>query len=909
MPVRQDVQGGISTPTPAGYQSPGAARAQFQGADLSGLQQDANRQSAFWASLAQRGVAAGQAMEEKEQAKAYLEGQQDSEMGRVRTEVHGFTQGDYEQGYNRAQVGTDLAKFQLGVQEDAVNFVNSGKTPEDFKKHVDEKTNALLDTAGSQGMNLKNADWQAWLTGVSSTRDTAADVFNAKSLERATYMKQQAVAAEGNAAIATFMAADEAGNPIQALGNITSHIARVYSDDTLSVQQKDGAYADFAAQVMTAAKSSGAVEAVTSYFQASPEYKSLPTQVQTQIMRGAQSSYDQRAADEAGAVYEYISTVRAVQNPVELDAQYPMSSYIATLNEAQVQRKISPAQMYSMVEAENTRRLTLRKAVGKQQALVHGVTLSDISTQTGDTLGKTKTALVQTYAAQFGGYAGGGEALVRRGLQSGAQDITAVGIEMLQQDAQSLANIDSRQLKIDSEGNAQYPATVVSSLTNLKRAYDAAQAAGNNAQAAQLISGLPDAVGYGIRQASDANNVAEVVYRRADDIAAGRVVSLPAKMPVEFLTNNADLSAGLFDTSLTQKGAARNILGVQSYIFTSKEDAKMQESRLNQVNSAISEEYTSLYQQGRLPAYAGDDMKNWLVGRITARTVRVDDGTDAGTLMILPSVANKATTFGSEDNNILGESFKPFVDEFRARNPGAVTVQMRYDPMSNEVVFSGTDKDNILLTTSESVPASRIRDNSRAVEVRHTNAGNGNTLGSLAVPGVGFMKFNAGNKFGVDQQVYAQAVTQLVSYEGYTDTKGFSVLATHPTTGAPLNEEKYVKQPGDSPQVATNKFSMYLTDKVVPKVMDEMPKFSGMPEYLRQQVFSQLVDTTYHSGNAESFGDILKQAYDGDALGAYKAFRESALYKDAGQGSRRNQDRLRTLDAVSQFSRTQRNGY
>jgi hypothetical protein len=42
----------------------------------------------------------------------------------------------------------------------------------------------------------------------------------------------------------------------------------------------------------------------------------------------------------------------------------------------------------------------------------------------------------------------------------------------------------------------------------------------------------------------------------------------------------------------------------------------------------------------------------------------------------------------------------------------------------------------------------------------------------------------------------------------------------------------------------------------------------------------------------------------------YKDFRESALFKDAGGlNSRRNQDRLRTLDAVSQFSRTQRNGY
>lgn len=909
MPVRQDVQGGVQTPTPTGYQSPGAARAQFQGADLSGIQADANRQSAFWTNLIQRGMAASQVYQEKEQARAYLEGQQDSAMGKARSEVHGFTQGDYEQGYNRAQVGTDLAKYQLGIQADAVEFVNSGKTPDDFRKHVEDKTNQLLDAAGAQGLNLRNGDWQAWLTGVQSTRDTAADVYNAKSLERSQYMKGQAIAAEGNASIATFMAADEAGNPMQALGNITSHLARIYSDDTLTPQQKDGALADYSMQIMTAAKSSGAVEAVSSYFQARPEFQSLPTQVQTQIMRGAQSSYDQRAADEVGVVYEYMSQVRAVQDPAVLDSQYPMSAFISTLNDAQVQRKITPAQMYSMVEAENTRRLQLGKAKNIQNALLNGTTMSDISTVSGMTLGKTKTALIQTYAAQFGGYAGGGQALVARGLQSGAQDITALGIEMLQQDAQSLNNIDSRQLKKDADGAPVYPATVVNSLTALKRSYDAAQRAGNNAQAAQLIAGLPDAVGYGIRQASDANDIAQVVYSRADDIAAGRVVSLPAKMPTEFLTNATDVTAGLFDTNLTQQGARRNILGIQSYIFTSAEDAKLQESRLNQVNAAISEEYTSRYQQGTLPAYSGDDMKNWLVGKVAARTVRVEDGTDAGTLLILPNVANREATFGSADNNVLGESFKPFVDEFRARNPGATSVQMRYDPMSNEVVFSGTDKDNILLTTSESVPASTIRNNSRAVEARHTSGGQGNTQGSLAVPGVGFVKFNNGNAFGIEPQVYSQAVTQLVSYEGYTDTKGFSVLATHPTTGAKLNDEKYVKQPGDTPQMAADKFSMYLTDQVMPKVMDEMPKFSGMPEYLRQQVFSQLVDTTYHAGNADAFGDILEMAYNGNTLGAYDAFRASALYKDAGPDSRRNLDRFKTLQAVAQFSRTQRTGY
>lgn len=909
MPVRQDVQGTIQAPGLQGYQSPGAARAQFQGPDLSGVQADANQSANFWARIAARGGEAIQVAENKARARAYLEGQQDSAMGKARAEVHSSMQQDYEQGYNRATIGSQLAKYQLEIQQAAVDYVNNGRTPEEFQAHVEDQTNALLNAAGTQGLDLNQQDWQAWLTGVQSTRATAADLYQTKNVERAEFLKTQAIAAEGNASIATFMAADEAGNPLQAMGNITSHIARVYSDNTLSVQQKAGALADYAGQLMVSAKSSAAVEALGSYFQGSEEFKRLPTQVQTQIINGAQRAYEQRAADESGSVFSYVSQVRAVSSGAELEQKYPMSTFISTLNEAQRAHRISPAQMYSMVEEENTRRLKLGKAEKYQQVLLNGTTMSDMAAGTGNTIGKIKTALTEVYAASNGGYSGGGLALMNRGLTSGAQDITAVGIEMLQQDAQSLGSIDSRNLKRDADGNAQYPTTVVNSLTNLKRAYDAAQKAGNNVQASQLIAGLPDAVAYGIRQASDERSIADVVYRRADDIAAGRVMSLPAAMPKEMLATRDDVSAGMFDTNLTQKGAARNILGIQSYLFTSKEDAKAQEVRLNQVNGAIGEEYTSLYQQGRLPALAGDDLKNWLVGRVAARTVRVDDGSDQGTLLILPSVANRAQTFGSEDNNVIAQGLSETVAEFRAANPGAVSVQMRYDPMSSELVFSGTDNQNITMTTAYSIPASQVVRQVRAVEARLTSGGQGNNMGSLAVPGAGFVQFNSANAFGVDPQVYQNAVTQLVSYEGYTDSKGFSILATHPTTGAALNEAKYVKQPTDTPQVAANKLQMYLQDKVMPDVMQELPQFNSLPEHIRQQVFQQLVETTYHSGNAKAFGNILKMALDGDTLGAYKAFRDSALYKDAGGKSRRNHDRLQTLDAVSQFSRVQRTGY
>lgn len=902
MPVRQDVQGDIKSQAIQTPQGARVASAQYQGVDTSGAENQSRQQSSFWNSIAQRTMNAGQVYDNRRKAETYLAGQQDSQMGKARSEVYDRYEEDYAQGFNRAEVGSTLAKFQTDIQQQAIDAVNAGRTPDDFKKTLKSHTDELLATAGKQGMDLKNEDWQAWLNGVSSTSGTAMDLFQSKSLERSQYMKQQSLAAEGNAAIVTFQAADQAGNPLGALDNMTAHIARVYSDNTLTLQQKDGAFADFATQAMGSARSSAAVEGVSSYFNGLDQFKKLPTQVQTQITANAQRQYEQRAADEVGAVYGYVSQVRSIQDPAELEKQYPMSNFMATLNTAQTEHKISPGQMFSMTEEENTRRLKLQANAQKGQALANGTTMTDISTQTGMTLGKTKQALIDSTAAANGGWSGGGLALLQRGLTSGASDITSVGIEMMQQDAQALASIDSKSLKRDADGFPVYPSTVVNSLHNLKVAYDSAIRAGNNVQAAQLVSGLPDAVAYGIRQGVDANGMADVVYRRSDDLSSGRVVALPATMPKELLTTSDDLTAGLFDTNMTQKGQARNILGVQSYIFSSAADEKVKQGRIGQVNGAISEEYTSLFQQGKLPALAGDDLKNWLVGRVTARTVRVDDGSDNGSLLILPQVANKERLFGSVDNNIIAQGLQPSIAEFKKRNPSAENVQLRYDAMSNELVVSATNKDNQLLTTSEGIPANEVATSVRAVEARLTGGGKGNTQGNLSVPGVGFTSFNNGNSFGVEPQVYNSAVTQLISYEGYTDQKGFSILAKHPTTGATLNEEKYVKQPGDTPQVATDKLSMYLHDKVMPSVMSEMPKFQKMPEYLRSAVMKQLVETTYHAGNAQMFSGFLQDALNGNTVKAYEDFRASPLYKDAGPTSRRNKDRFDLLQAVSQYA-------
>lgn len=897
MPVRQNVQGGVAAPGLAGYQSGGTARAQMQ---MPGINPDAGT-SGFWQGLLQGGIKQGVSEVEQAKAKAYLTGQQDSEMGRQRAGVHAFMQEAYDQGFNKANVGASLANFQLDLQQKATEYANAGRTPEEWNTHVTEETNKLLSAAGAQGMRLDNKDWQSWLNTVEHTRNTSADFYQTKVLERAQYQKQQAISAEGSAAIGNFQASDYTGNPQQALENLTAYVHRVDNDDTLSPQEKDGYTAAFLSQTLVAAKSSGAVEGVSAYMQALPQFQRLPTSVQTQIMGHAQQAYGQRAADESGEVFGYVSQARNITDIQSLNQQYPMETFAATLNKAQQERKISPSQYFTILNEETVRRDKLQKAADIGVALRTAPTMSDAASTTGMSIEKVKRGTVEMYAQTAGGYSAGGLALMQRGLQNGAMDYTAAGIEMLQQDAQGLAGIDSRNLKKDADGNPVYPEAVVNSLSNLKQAYDGAIRAGNNVQANQLLAGLPDAVAYGIRQGVDANSMASVVYRRADDLAAGRVVGLPAQMPKDILATAEDVTYGLFDTQLTQKGSARNILGIKSYVFTSAEDKKAQEVRLNQVNSALSEEYTALQQQGKLPALSGDDLKNWLIGRVTQRAVRIENGTDNGTMLILPNVGNKEAVFGSTDNGVIGQGLQERVQEFMQKNPGATSIQLRYDSMANELVFQATDKNNTLLTTSDGIPAAEVRDMVRSVQTRITNGGNGKTVGNLAVPSAGFVQFDSSNKFGIQPSLYQNAVSRLVSYEGYTDQKGFSILATHPTTGAPLNEAKYVKQPGDTPQVAANKLSMYLQDKVLPDVQGQMQNFAALPEYLRGQVFQQLVETTYHAGNAGAFGSILTQLMQGDAKGAYEKFRESPLYKDAGPTSRRNKDRMALMDAVLQY--------
>lgn len=898
MPVRQATQGALQVPGLTGYNSAGVAAPQYQ----QPTDQSEDSRSLFWNSLLGSAVKTGTEEGQKAQARGYLEGQQDSMTGADKQTKNFFIRQAYEQGYNKATVGSALAKFQLDIQDKAQKYVNAGKTPEEFHQYVQSQTNALLDQAGAQGLDLQDKDWQAWLGGVQNTRDTANDSYQTLNLKRAAQLKEQAISAEGAAAVVQFNAADAAGNPQQALENINNHIGRINTDDTLSPEQKSQMTANFLVNAYVSASHTGGVEGLSGYMQSLSEFQHLPTDMQTQLINVAQQQYEKRAADESMQVYDFNAKVGQVSDYNELTKQYPMQQYMDTILGAAQRKNIAPSTAWGMIDAETQRRAKLQKAATAQVAYGTGVTMSDIATKTGEGLDKVKANLQKLYASSQGGYSGGGLALMQRGLQNGSADMTSAGIDMLQQDAQSLGSVDWRNLKTGADGTPQYPATVVQSLTNLNSAYNSALASGNQVQANQLLSGLPDAVAYGIRQNVDSNSLGSVVAKRANDIASGKIVALPHDMPQSMLVTPADVTAGIFDLGMGQQAHNRNAIGIQSWIFNSKADEKAAQARVMQINSAINNEYTTLQQQGALPALQGDDLKNWLVGRVTQRTVRVDDGTDNGALLVLPNVADKAKVFGTSDNGLLTRALSDQVKQFKQKYPGATTVNMDYDPFTQEVVFSGVNADNVVTTTADSMPVSALRDSVRAQESQITNKGMGASTGNLSVPGVGYVQYNTENAYGVQPQTMMGAVNQLISYEGYNTTKGFSILDKHPVTGAKLNEEKYVKQPSDSPQVATNKLSMYINDKVMPDVMQTMPKYQQLPGFLKDAVFKQLVETTYHAGNTEAFSKYIDMALRGEPL---TDFKDSPLFKDAGAGSRRNVDRLQLLRAINTYTYSQ----
>lgn len=897
MPVRQATQGGVQSPALTGYNSAGVAAPQYQQPTDSG----GGSSGMFWNSLLGSALKQGVEEGQKAEARNYLIGQQDSLAGREKQEKNAFVRQSYEEGYNKASVGAELAKFQLEVQNKAQEYVNSGKTPEEFQQYVNTRTNDLLNRAGAQGLNLQDKDWQAWLGGVQNTRETSADYYQTQNIKRSQYMKEQSISAEGAAAISQFTAADIAGNPQQALENVNNHIARINGDNSLSLEQKTQYTANFMVNAFTSAQHTGGVQGLTGYMQSLDEFKHMPTDVQTQLLNAAQQQYEKRAADESVQVYEYNSKVASVTDFNELTKQYPMQDYIDTVMGAVQRKNIGVGTGYSMVDSEVQRRAKLQKAATAQVAYGTGVTMSDIATQTGEGLDKVKSNLQKLYATNSGGWSGGGLNLMQRGLKSGSQDMTSAGIEMLTQDAQSLATVDWRNLKTDANGTPQYSATVVQSLTNLNSAYNSALASGNQVQANQLLSGLPDAVAYGIRQGVDSNTLASVVGRRANDMASGKVVALPRDMPREMLVTPADVSAGMFDFGIGQNARNRNAIGIQSWVFNSDSDEKAAQARVNQVNGAINNEYVTLQQQGALPALQGDDLKNWLVGRVTARTVRVDDGSDNGALLILPNVADKAKVFGTQDNELLTRALSDNVKQFKQQYPGATTVNMDYDPFTQEIIFQGVTSDNVIATTADSIPVSQLRSQVQAQQALITNGGMGALQGNLSVPGAGYVKYNTENKYQIQPQTMMKAVTQLVTYEGYNSNKGFSILDKHPTTGATLNEEKYVKQPTDTPQVAADKLSMYVNDKVLPDVMSTMPKYNSLPGFLKEAIFNQLVETTYHAGNSAAFATYIDKALAGAPLNDFK---DSPLFKDAGAGSRRNIDRMQLLRAVNTYGYT-----
>lgn len=371
MPVRQPTQGGLNIPGLTGYQSAGVASPVYRAPE-----ETSDSTSQFWSGLLSSSMKVADGAVQQASARAYLKGQQDSLQGKEREAQNFFTQAMYEQGYNSSSVNTALAKFQLDMQGKAQEYVNAGKTPEEYSAYVTQQTNALLSQAGAQGMNLTDKDWQSWLGQVENTRNTATQYFQDQNLKRAAVLQEQSWGARGNAALTEASTAFSMGNPQQALENVNGHLSSIFADQSISAENKIKFSSQFMVNAFANSGNTGDMTALTSYIQNLKEFKELPTDVQTAVTNSAQQYYNQRASDESVQLYEYNSKVASVTDINELNQSYPMSSYINTVMQGVQQRKLAPGTGYAMVDAEANRRNKLQKAADQTRAYTTGVTIS-----------------------------------------------------------------------------------------------------------------------------------------------------------------------------------------------------------------------------------------------------------------------------------------------------------------------------------------------------------------------------------------------------------------------------------------------------------------------------------------------------------------------------------------------------
>ena len=908
MPVltRQMGASQIQTPTLTDVQMPGGtAPVMQQSADLS-----LGYRSSFWTGLAAGAIKVASAAIDKNDADSYLQGQADAAAGKEMEAKNVLGELAYAQGYNKITLESKLSEFQFKAQKKAAEYAASGKDVATFQKDFSEDIRKVIDDAKAQGLNLRSEDHQAWIQGVSNTRMLASNVFLKQEEAHRQQLNIQSISKAANASLTEINAANGISPQDKYKSVATSvqnFVGRVENDPTLDLPTQEAVKASYFNSVFQNFKSKEDVNWGLQTITQLDSFKNLSIDNQQRLIQNAQLAYERNAQSEVGEVLGTNFQINHISSLQELDAKYPRNAVYAAYRDAYTKKIITAPQMFNFMDNYERQYALLGKTAKLNAVYANGSAL-EISAKTGDTVDTVKSKLAARYSQDIG-YARGGGAMILDGLRMQDRERIDQGASMLTDSVQGLTLIDPKTVQRDKDGNPIVPedmAVAVSVLSEVWNNFDS-----KPTQRDFIFRNLPEAVKWGLQQKVDSRQLVSVIVGRQQQLNTHVKEKAVERIPDNLRFNIDELDRGITDWGWSQKAKTRIAFG-NFNLYTSTDDEALLRNIANPLNDELQLAYHKAVQTGRTASTIQDTVNNIKMDMVS-RAVRIQDGSDAGTMLLLPDVddATKKELMGTVSNDVLERAMTPMLREVHQKYPQATFFAMDYDDIDGAFRVRTYDTQGVELTGA--VPSIRPEQIRAAVDEWNQGITQVSKADServpLFVPGVGVISgYDTKNDYNVAPEQMQDMVQWIVHHEGYSSTKGFSILPQ-------WHGYEYAKLPNENAVQAAGKLSRFVNDKILPEVMPAMQQYKGLPNTLKNNLMVTLAETTYHSGNVNAFNQYVQRVMRGESAdNVVKDFLSQAPHEPyiqqgndkAGNIAERNAYRIRLLEDLGTYVQSQK---
>lgn len=847
--------------------------------------------SSFWASLSKAAGATGAAYIQQSQEEAYLQGKEDNLRQRGMQSQNWINRDAYSHGFNQVTLAAEGAKLQIELKSLAESSAMSGEDMATFETKRDKLISDAMGKAEAANLSLNETDHKAWLDSLDNARTTNTMLFDQLSGEYRKGLRLQGHAAESNASISQLSTAFQTGNLDDAKRILDTGLNRLI-DNSLSMQEQDGIAASYLEGALKNAQTHQEVKFLGEYMVQTNRFKVLPTNMQTRLVELADATYKERAQMQSQKFYEADFQVSTASN---IDALPNMEVYFQSLDSAVAEGTLSVAQAYQMKDNYWKQYLTFKNGAAFD-TLLGSAPLTAIAANKGWTLDKTTTETVKSYTSRYG-YGPGAARLVLDGFALKDPERSDAGIDLITRTVSKIQTTPYDQIQW-KDGKPLVNEDVNTGLSFLYATYH--QYKHSNPQFAEhLLEKVPEAVRRGIRDTSNEGDMLTNILQIQKGITEHRVEAHPVDPPDELFFDRTYAK----EHALQFWGPGKDV-GVRTGFWESEEDTRLINGRLSSLNNAVAAEYSRMVRDNKQSAAVSDTITR-AKNTVLQNSVLIDNGTDAGVLLVLPTVddTKRKAIFGTQYKDVIQEALTEPMGYYKKIYPRAESMFLEYVPFEDSVQLRMYDADGVELKTNVLLRPEQLQQYvDMHVQLKQDAAANVPRNVPIVIPGQGIVPYNAQNKYGIDPNIMGSAVQQLINFEGYNEKKGFSILAVHPKTGKFQHGPEYVKQPNDTPAVALQKFNRYINDKVMPEVMPVMSGYKTLPMTLQNDIFSALVETTYHAGNAAAFNNMIQRALTGYPFSALVMdYATSALGQDAGKD--RDGYRLRLLETLVNYSK------